>query len=758
MATVAFFAAAAHSATLNVGPGGYVSIQAAIDAAGDGDTVVVAAGTYNEHIDFSGKSLTVRSTNPASPAVVAATIINGSASGTCVTIADGEGQGAYPAVLEGFTITNGAYAAVSPSKAGGIHIANASPIIRNNVIALNQTAADGGGISVVGSSVVEIRNNTISGNTAEGWGGGVFVYGGEAIASVVMTGNRVSGNEAAWDGGGICLFESAEAEVRNNVIDENIADEVGGGLFVGYAVAAQIANNTVVSNEARGVDLEGGSVARVGRGGGLACFQAGSAVSVDSCIFWANTAADGGSQMSLEAGATLSVGYSNIMGGQAGVFLEVGGTGPVTLIWGAGNIDALPRFASATDYHLQSMGGRYDPSTGLWVNDSVTSPSIDAGNPSLAYAAEPAPNGHRVNQGAYGNTPEASKTPADTPFLTIGAAQFDLANGLMYFDLFMDNTNGFTGDVISFGARAILSGADAGHFVADPTQTRYKSGDQLSERFSPLTYAWAPFSMRATAASTSPDTLAFGHNASGPDDAVALESIAAGSVVARFYYAWDGTAVSEVFVNIESYGGYEPTPSFNFVGTSISLAAEVLNDGSNIIAAAGDPDISVATEDDLDWVYQNTPAILGKGGHQVGLTVTVNDLNGNDSVTIAVAKVDGSGPGEVDIVDGDTELERWVYGSDRSLGATGQLMLSVVATGNVAGRAEVLVPFRCRVLGDIDGNGGAEPTDMSALINRLNGMDTTGYHPYAFDLDSNGGAEPGDVSLLVNIMNGMPIQ
>ncbi|HOI56341.1 MAG TPA: hypothetical protein PLP01_13920, partial [Phycisphaerae bacterium] len=113
--------------------------------------------------------------------------------------------------------------------------------------------------------------------------------------------------------------------------------------------------------------------------------------------------------------------------------------------------------------------------------------------------------------------------------------------------------------------------------------------------------------------------------------------------------------------------------------------------------------------------------------------------------------------GEVDVLPGSTELEKLIYGSDRSLAAFGGLTLSVVATGDVAGSAEVLVPFTCRKLGDIDGNGGAEPTDMSALVNRLNGMDTTGFHAHAFDLDTNGGAEPGDMALLVNILNGMPV-
>jgi hypothetical protein len=756
LATVAICAAVAHSATLTVGPGGYPTIQAAINAAGDGDTIVVAPGTYSECIDFSGKSVTVRSTNPGNPSVVAATIINGSAAGTCVTIANGEGQGAYPAVLEGFTVTNGAYAAVSPSRAGGIHVANASPVIRFNVIALNQTAADGGGISVVGTSTVEISNNTISSNTAQGWGGGVFVCGEGGVATVVLSGNRISGNEAAWDGGGICLFESVVAEVRNNVVDENIADEVGGGLFVGYDVAAQVVNNTVAANEARGVDLEGGSVPRVGHGGGMACFQTGSSVVVDSCIFWANTAADGGNQMSLEAGATLSVAYSDVQGGQAGVFLETGGTGTVTLTWGAGNIDVLPLFASAGDYHLQSVGGRYDPSVGMWVNDTATSPCIDAGNPALAYAMEPMPNGNRINQGAYGNTPEASKPQPQGPFLTIGTAQFDTENGLMYFDLLMENTNGFTGNVIGFGARAVLSGADASHFTADPDQIRGWSGPDLADRWSPAVYAWSPFILGATSNSSDPTTLAYGHNGL-VSNAVSLASIAPGAIVARFYYAWDGVAVTEVFVTIESYGGYDPAPAFSFVGTSIALPGTVLNDGANIIAATGDPVISVATEDGLDWVYQNTPAILARNGHKVKLTVTVNDLNGNSSVAIAVSKVAGSGPGEVDVLPGSTDLEKLIYGSDRSLGAVGPLTLSVVATGDVAGRAEVQIPFTCRVLGDIDGNGGAEPTDMSALVNRLNGMDTTGFHAYAFDLDTNGGAEPGDMSLLVNILNGMPV-
>lgn len=78
--------------------------------------------------------------------------------------------------------------------------------------------------------------------------------------------------------------------------------------------------------------------------------------------------------------------------------------------YGTGCISKDPCFAdaSAGDFHLKSTAGRWNGSS--WVKDKVTSPCIDAGDPSASYADEPSPNGNRVNLGVYGNTAEASKS------------------------------------------------------------------------------------------------------------------------------------------------------------------------------------------------------------------------------------------------------------------------------------------------------------------------------------------------------------
>lgn len=80
--------------------------------------------------------------------------------------------------------------------------------------------------------------------------------------------------------------------------------------------------------------------------------------------------------------------------------------------------DSLGGFNAADDdFHLSSTAGSYH--NGLWTADAVNSPSIDAGDPSVAFTNEPYYNGLIVNQGADGNTAEASKTAATGAFYAL---------------------------------------------------------------------------------------------------------------------------------------------------------------------------------------------------------------------------------------------------------------------------------------------------------------------------------------------------
>jgi hypothetical protein len=145
---------------------------------------------------------------------------------------------------------------------------------------------------------------------------------------------------------------------------------------------------------------------------------------VTNSVIWENTSAKGREISVEDAASTLTISYSNVAGGQIGVNVE----GGCVLDWGEGNIDADPLFARlgywddkgtrsppddvwvGDDLRLKSQAGRWDTESQVWIQDEVTSPCIDAGDPMNPINLEPFPNGGFVNMGAHGGTPEASKT------------------------------------------------------------------------------------------------------------------------------------------------------------------------------------------------------------------------------------------------------------------------------------------------------------------------------------------------------------
>ena len=141
---------------------------------------------------------------------------------------------------------------------------------------------------------------------------------------------------------------------------------------------------------------------------GIEVFEGGTCT-ITNCIIYHNIWAF------VPVGATLNISYSNFESGHDRIW------GSGTVNWGPGNIDTDPCFArlidwqTPGDYHLKSQAGRWDSSIDNWVKDDVTSPCIDAGNPTSPVGYEPFPNGGRINMGSYGGTVHASKSYFDEP-------------------------------------------------------------------------------------------------------------------------------------------------------------------------------------------------------------------------------------------------------------------------------------------------------------------------------------------------------
>ncbi len=357
-------------------PGVQPTIQAGIDAAVDGDKVLVADGTYtgqgNRDIDFLGKAITVRSENGAENC-----IIDCEEQGRGFNFFFSEGENS---VLDGFTIQNGYHALrgggincdayTSPtitnctfsanraSDGGGMYCEDGSPTFTNCTFSAN-VADWGGGIYCVGSSPT-ITNCTFSENRGPDLGGGIYCVG----SSPKITNCTFSENRTVAAGGGIaceqgsptitdCIFNgngslhcagggiyctNSSPKIFNCIFNGNDSDR-GGGIYCFWA-PARITNCTFSRN--RGDDL----------GGGVYCMSSSPIIS--NCIIWDNSP----NSIEVYSGDPL-IYFSDVQGG-----------------WpGGSNIDADPLFVSGPHgvYYLSNV----------ICGDPENSPCVGAGLPSL---------------------------------------------------------------------------------------------------------------------------------------------------------------------------------------------------------------------------------------------------------------------------------------------------------------------------------------------------------------------------------------
>jgi len=282
---------AANASTIHV-PGDQPTIQAGINAASAGDTVLVAAGWYsgagNRDLDFGGANITLRGAQGA---------------GNTFIDSQGLGRGFYfhsgedtTAVVQGFTIQH----AAADSGAGAKCINYSSPRFLDCTFRLNEATTRGGGVCCYRSAAVFRRCLFEENETA----GTTYPYGG-AMALILdsdatVADCRFSNNTAAGLGGGV-YCQDADAQFSRCVFSGNAAPSLGGAVFGCWCGLAF--DDCAFSD---GSAIEGGAI-HVQNG----------ALTVTDCDFTGNSAVRGGAVFMWYSYASLQMSWCTLEGNSA---------------------------------------------------------------------------------------------------------------------------------------------------------------------------------------------------------------------------------------------------------------------------------------------------------------------------------------------------------------------------------------------------------------------------------------------------------
>ncbi len=334
---VVAIAVSVHAGTIDVGLGGgyiYNTIQAGIDAAVNGDTVVVHDGVYtgvgNRDIDLLGMAITLKSANGA-----ASTIIDCESSARGFYLHSGE---TTASVIQGFTVQNGytsdtlgaldALEALGTGGGGGMLVVGSGATVADCVFSGNY-GRHGGGINCQSNSDLAVVGCTFIENDS-GYGGGGF-WG--HTSTVTMMGCTFVGNYSPGSGGAMRIDESVSTLVNCLIVDNSATgtpESVAGGIDVGGGTMT-LKHCTLTGNVC---STTAGAI------------HGGEYVTIINSVLWGNTP----DQIYADPCCPYDVTYSDVEGGWTGV----------------GNIDADPL-----------LTGNYSLGVG--------SPCIDAGTDAGVY-------------------------------------------------------------------------------------------------------------------------------------------------------------------------------------------------------------------------------------------------------------------------------------------------------------------------------------------------------------------------------------
>lgn len=289
-------------------PGDYLTIQAAVDAAADGDTVLIAdgiytgPGNYGIHWDATNKHLVIKSENGRE---------------YCIIDCEQEDRAFFlnmgqdnRDVIEGITITNGwVY-----GSGGAICINITSPMILNCRLVNNTSYSPqsdlyygGGALAVYNTAAPIIKGNIIRNNSSS-LSGGAIRY--NQFASGVLEDNIIEGNFSGEKGGGaISLEHFSNPKIINNLIVYNVSDSrydggFGGGIATSHS-GAEIINNTIAFNST-------GNKSYPGKGGGIAATAWEPFPVVRNCIIWYNASGSSSMNIEFDSHSWMDISYCNV--------------------------------------------------------------------------------------------------------------------------------------------------------------------------------------------------------------------------------------------------------------------------------------------------------------------------------------------------------------------------------------------------------------------------------------------------------------